>query len=250
MYTFYYLFRAHRLIVASGSRYMLEVFMKYSVEDLPRVRVPYPFNQKNELHSDDQVSRILKYLYANQNINVIRDEINDENFYSLYAQAHSLSCERLLDDLRELAVTSLLNDKTAMKLYLDAIEHQDKKILKACTLVIIERFEEICAQEANTEHLLELDIKNLLSILKSDKLNLVNEVTLVELVKAYTELRDKIPKKLPQSAEERAGPELWALLTEDEKKNRTAIFKEEEEKLQSGKQQLQLKTKIKQQISF
>ena len=45
---------------------MLEIFMKYSVEELPRVRVPCPFNQKNELHSDDQVSRILKYIYGNQ----------------------------------------------------------------------------------------------------------------------------------------------------------------------------------------
>ena len=89
---------------------MLEVFMKHSVEDLPRVVVPHPFNQKNEIHSDDQVSRILKYLYANQNIAIIRDEINDENFYSLYAQAYAMGCERLLEDLRELAVTSLLND--------------------------------------------------------------------------------------------------------------------------------------------
>ena len=54
------------MVVASGSRYMLEVFTKHSVADLPRVRVPEPFNQKNELHSDDQVSRILKYIYGNQ----------------------------------------------------------------------------------------------------------------------------------------------------------------------------------------
>ena len=71
------------------------------------------------------MSRILKYLYANQNIAVIRDEINEQNFYSLYAQAFALGCERLLEDLRELAVTSLLNDQTVIKLYLDAIEHQD-----------------------------------------------------------------------------------------------------------------------------
>ena len=87
----------------------------------------------------------MKYLYANQNINIIWDEINEENFYSLYAQAHALGCERLLEELRELAVTSLLNDKTVLKLYLDAIEHQDAKILEACTYVIIERFEEIVA---------------------------------------------------------------------------------------------------------
>ena len=89
---------------------MLEIFLKHSVVDLPKIRAPNPFNQKNELHSDDQVSRILKYIYANQNIAIIRDEINDENFYSLYAQAYALGCERLLEDLRELAITSLLND--------------------------------------------------------------------------------------------------------------------------------------------
>lgn len=54
------------MIVASGSRYMLEVFMKHNVIDLPQVRIPEPFNQKNEMHSDDQVARILKYIYGNQ----------------------------------------------------------------------------------------------------------------------------------------------------------------------------------------
>lgn len=44
---------------------MLEIFTKYSVAELPTVRVPEPFTCKNTLHSDDQVSRILKYLYGN-----------------------------------------------------------------------------------------------------------------------------------------------------------------------------------------
>ena len=77
---------------------------------------------------------------------------------------------------------------------------------------------------------MELDLENLLSILKSDKLNLVNEVTLVELVGRYMDIRDTIPSKLPESAEEQAGPELWALLTPAEQENRTTIFNEEEEK--------------------
>jgi len=34
---------AHRVILASGSRYLLEVFMKHSVADLPRIRIPEPF---------------------------------------------------------------------------------------------------------------------------------------------------------------------------------------------------------------
>ena len=58
--------RAHRVIIASGSRYMLEIFMKYSVEELPRVKIPEPFSHKNKLHPEDQVGRILKYIYGNQ----------------------------------------------------------------------------------------------------------------------------------------------------------------------------------------
>ena len=61
-------------------------------------------------------------------IGLIRDEINEENFYSLYAQAHALGCERLLEDLRELSITSLLNDQTVLKLYLDADEHKDETL--------------------------------------------------------------------------------------------------------------------------
>ena len=38
--------------------------------------------------------------------------------------------------------------------------------------------------------MIELDIENLLSILKSDKLNLVNESTLVDLVREYIRVRD------------------------------------------------------------
>lgn len=60
------LYRVHRVIIASGSRYMLEVFTKHTAKQLPRVKCPEPFNQKNELHSDDQVSRIIKYIYGNQ----------------------------------------------------------------------------------------------------------------------------------------------------------------------------------------
>jgi len=41
--------------------------------------------------------------------------------------------------------------------------------------------------------MLELNFDNLVSILKSDKLNLLNEGILVELVRKYIELRDVIP---------------------------------------------------------
>ena len=216
---------------------MLELFSKHSVIDLPQVRVPEPYNERHELHSDDQVSRVLKYIYGNQNIGLIRDEINEQNFFSLYSQAFALGCDRLLDDLRELAVTALLNDQTVLKLYRDAVEHLDTKIMSACTQIIVERFEDICTSDENddkTIHLLKLSLDNFTTILKSDNLNLVHEETLIELIRKYIAIRDAIPKGLPQSAEETAGADLWALLTDAEKENRNTIYEEEEKKRQTA----------------
>ena len=133
---------------------------------------------------------------------MIRDEINEENFYSLYAQAYALGCERLLEDLRELSITALLNEHTVLHLYLDAVEHNDTKIMEACSNVIIERFEEICAaQDPELKHLMELNLENFISIMKSDGLNLLNEDILIDLVRNYINIREVEPKKV-LSAEE------------------------------------------------
>ena len=69
--------------------------------------------------------------------------------------------------------------------------------MEACSNVIIERFEEICSQQdPELTHLMELNLENFISILKSDSLNLLNEDILIGLVRSYINIREKIePKK-------------------------------------------------------
>ncbi len=113
----------------------------------------------------------------------------------MYAQAYALGCERLLEDLRELAITSLLNERSVLKLYLDAVEHDDTKILEACTVVLTERFEEILTQEMAVEHLFELGVDNFIAVIRADNLNLVHEEALVDIVRRYINIRDAVVKK-------------------------------------------------------
>jgi hypothetical protein len=102
-----------------------------------------------------------------------------------------MGCERLLEDLRELAITSLLNERSVLRLYLDACEHHDLKILDACTFVLTERFEEILTRDdAVIEQLLELGVENFISVLRADNLNLVHEEALVDIVRNYIFVRD------------------------------------------------------------
>ena len=79
-----------------------------------------------------------------------------------------------MEDLRELSITSLLNDQTVLKLYLDAVEHNEERIMEACSNVIIERFEDICSREtAELSSLIELNLENFIKILNSDNLQAV-----------------------------------------------------------------------------
>lgn len=57
--------------------------------------------------------------------------------------------------------------------------------MEACTNVIIERFEELCEDQSpeGLASLVELDIQNLISILRSDKLKLIHEENIIELIR-------------------------------------------------------------------
>ena len=110
------------MIVASGSKYFAELFRKYDCKALPEVTVPHPFNQIYENNSDDQVIRILKYIYASQDIYKIKNEISCENIFNLYAQAYALRCEKLMADLTAVIIEDLLLDETQPSPFRQAAE--------------------------------------------------------------------------------------------------------------------------------
>ncbi len=69
------------------------------------------------------------------------------------------------------------------------------------------------------EHLFELGVDNFIAVMRADSLNLVHEEALVDIVRQYINIRDAVVKKA-KSAEAATKPELWALLTDEEKKTR------------------------------
>ena len=110
--------------------------------------------------------------------------------------------------------------------------------MTACSDDITERFEEIVNKVKSTnstEHFMELDLENFINILRSDNLNLVNEDVLVDVVKQYIQVRDKVEPKKADSAEDQTPANLWALLTDAEKENRRTAFKEAQDKISGDK---------------
>ena len=121
----------------------------------------------------------------------------------------------------------------------DAIEHQDTVLAKACADLLVQRFETAQEVGKDRDFLLELDLDSFVSILQSDKLNIIHENALTEMVKEYFNKRkDALPhKELPP--EQALKPELWALLDETEKANRKTQYearqKAEQDKLAAAR---------------
>lgn len=101
---------------------MFEAFKAYP--KIQSINVPQPWNQSYESSSDDQVARILKYLYSNQNFNEIRDEVTEKNIYNLYSQAYALKCEQLLKDLCLHIIDRLMNTENVVHFLQEAIEFE------------------------------------------------------------------------------------------------------------------------------
>lgn len=124
----------HQAILASGSKYFLEQFVHYRAlpEDKAKnldpatfyVEVPRPIltSQNQQSHvSEENVNKILKYIYNNQDFSVIKSEISEKNVTSLYAQAFVMKSSRLLKQLEEMIVNELLNPENSTQFYLDSI---------------------------------------------------------------------------------------------------------------------------------
>lgn len=139
-------YKAHKVILASGSRYFLEVFLHEDPVKLTQFEAPRPIPVNGD-KMDDAVAKILKYFYYNQDFNVIKDEVNENNATFLLSQAFVLRAESLKAALEDLIVKKLLKPTNVSKFYLESLKFQSAKIQKACEEIMVINFADISKDE-------------------------------------------------------------------------------------------------------
>lgn len=153
---------------------MLNVFKEHKVKELKTVTIPEPlFTESGKNASDDQILRILKYVYSNQNIYSIKDMITETNVFAIYAQAYVLKMKKLMADLAEIICSNILTQDNCTVFYYDSIKFHDEKIQKACENLMVKKFAEIV--ETNDKPFLNLPLKNFISVCKNSSLNVQHE---------------------------------------------------------------------------
>lgn len=219
-------YRVHQAIVASGSKYFLEVFRKYRAlgkeeskdakaeapkpGELPSVEIPKPMKtacNPNSNCSDEIVNRILKFIYNNQDFSVIKKEITETNVMGLYSQAFMMKCTFLLNFLDEMIVEELLSPENCSAFYLDAIrvsqnkvfyansliQFKSKVITDACEILIRQNFKSILQSEKGLEFIMSLPFQYIKNICESNQLTIDNENDLVRLLEKYLNHRKDLP---------------------------------------------------------
>jgi hypothetical protein len=71
-------YKAHKVVLASCSKYFLEVFLREDVSKLTKFDAPKPVKVNGDM-ADDNFTKVLKYFYHNQNFAVLKDDINEAN---------------------------------------------------------------------------------------------------------------------------------------------------------------------------
>jgi hypothetical protein len=158
----------HRVVVASSSKYLNRIFKWHP--HMKVVALPIPFLQNNEKHTDDQYARILKYMYANQTFDVIREEVTKSNIYSLYSHAYFLECDKLCQDLQKHILNELLHLDTVAHFLQEAIEFKMPEVLKETTALLLHYYQ--YCYEADPNFMSYIPNEEFVELLRNDNLNI------------------------------------------------------------------------------
>jgi hypothetical protein len=161
------------VILASASKYFLEVFLTEDVSKITKFDAPKPIPVNGD--ADDALSKILKFIYNNQNFEVIKEEINENNAIFLMSQAHTLKSDYLKSCIEGVIIEKILKPDNCTSLYLDSLKFNTETLQKQCEEHLVIHFEEISKQEKGLQFLMDLPEKAFRSLISADNLYITDE---------------------------------------------------------------------------
>jgi hypothetical protein len=172
------LHRVHKAILASGSKYFIKIFVEFDSKILSEADIPRPIPTSQDPFAkciDDYVNLILKYIYSNQEIGSIREEVTERRASHLFSQAYVMGCHKLLKDVGAIVIEKYLNAENVLEYYLDAIKFDNEVVARACEMIILENLDTVMQTEQGSKFILNLPVKYMISICKNNRLRVSSE---------------------------------------------------------------------------
>lgn len=133
-----------------------------------------------------------------------------------------MRCDKLLHELNQHIIIHMLSVNNVAHFLQESIEFEIPQLQDATKNLIIWNFQEIF--RASAQFIYTLPVAMFTQIINSDDLNIQSEFWLVDIVKDFLDHHQQHGEKIPANPEDVAGPDVWARLTDAERKARTAEF--------------------------
>jgi hypothetical protein len=199
--------KGHKVVLAAASGIFFDLFTKENQELVTDFTIP-AYILTNLPVIEDPYTKAFSYMYSNQEFRKVKEELNSKNVFQLYSVAFTLQIKKLIQDLEDYIVQELVNNENWVSLYLDGIRFESKKVTDACEKFIIQEFSikylpydhteetkgpngELHEPESINSHELlnKLPLEYFQRLMKSDALNVENEVKVLDWVEKYVKFR-------------------------------------------------------------
>ena len=213
-------FPFHKIILSASSKFIYELLKQYPT--LPKtddgsktiIQLPEPIvSTVSQGNLKESVELVMKYCYANQQFNAIRNELNSDNVFTVLSIAHCLGIKSLMLSIERFVVDSVVSEENATKIINDAIVYELPKLKEVCGDKINNAFKNV----GNLNAVFELNFETFKNVVCSDMLDVPNENVVCDIVLEYINQRRKLRMEEEGKVQSQSQSQLL-MLEEDKKK--------------------------------
>ena len=169
----------HKIILCAASNFVNEYLKNSNEKDIP---IPDIIESNFAKSSPNEaIDIILKYIYLNQNIEEVKNLINEYNIFTLLQYSHSLGILNLKNYLEDLIIQNHINNETVSKLINESILFELPKLENECIKFLSKNFGDII--DNSKDDILNYDFDSFKNLVSSDEIIIDSEKDICDLIK-------------------------------------------------------------------
>ena len=231
-------FPFHKVVLCAASKFIYDYFKQIQgqkIED--KTVIPLPEQIVSEFskgNPKESLEKVIRYCYANQNYDTIKDEITENNIFTVLSYAHCLGIKSLVQHLEQAIMKNVVNENNVTKVLNDAILYEMPQLKDVCLNMIKGTYGKI--NEGEKKNILDFNFDMFKAMISSDDIEVANEKEICQLVEEYIKDRRALaPVEEKKPEEEKKEEEKKEEEKKEEEKKEGEEEKKEEEKNEEPK---------------
>ena len=231
-------FPFHKVVLCAASKFIYDYFKQIQgqkIED--KTVIPLPEQIVSEFskgNPKESLEKVIRYCYANQNYDTIKDEITENNIFTVLSYAHCLGIKSLVQHLEQAIMKNVVNENNVTKVLNDAILYEMPQLKDVCLNKIKGIYGKI--NEGEKKNILDFNFDMFKAMISSDDIEVANEKEICQLVEEYIKDRRALaPVEEKKPEEEKKEEEKKEEEKKEEEKKEGEEEKKEEEKNEEPK---------------